>query len=395
MTQNPRDPVVVSAVRTAVTKARKGGFKDTRPDDLLVAAIKGCLERVPGFDPAEIDDVIIGTATPEAEQGMNVARIAALAAGIPDTVPGLTINRFCSSGLQSLAQGAAAIQAGWMDVVLSGGVESMTMIPMGGQKPSPSPAIMAEHPEVYVTMGMTSENVCRRFEVSREDQDAYAVESHRKAAAAIDGGRFVDEIVPVKTRIEQDGQWHEVTIDTDDGVRRDTTLEGLAKLRPAFAKDGASTAGNSSQVSDGAAATLVMAREKAEALGLEILGTLRSYQVVGVPAEIMGIGPAKAIPAALEKAGLQLDDIELFEINEAFASQFLYCGRELGLDLEKVNVNGGAIALGHPLGCTGAKLTATLLHEMKRRDLRYGIVSMCIGGGMGAAAVFEREPASA
>ncbi len=391
MSKNPRDPVVVAAVRTAVTKARKGGFKDTRPDDLLVSAIKGCLDTVPGFDAALIDDVIIGTATPEAEQGMNVARTALLAAGIPDSVPGLTINRFCSSGLQSLAQGAAAIQAGWMDVVLSGGVESMTMLPMGGQKPSPSPAIIEDMPDAYVTMGITSENVCAQFDVPRADQDAYAVESHKKAAAAIDSGRFAEEIVPVDTRVWMNGGWKAVTIDTDDGVRRDTTAAGLARLRPVFAQKGGSTAGNSSQVSDGAAATLVMSREKAEELGLEILGVLRSYQVVGVPAAIMGIGPAKAIPAALDKAGLELSDIDLFEINEAFASQFLYCGRELGLDMDKVNVNGGAIALGHPLGCTGAKLTATLLHEMKRRGDRYGIVSMCIGGGMGAAAVFERE----
>jgi len=395
MTKNPRDPVVVAAVRTPVTKARKGGFKDTRPDDLLIAAIKGVMSKVPDVDPALVDDVIIGTAAPEAEQGMNVARIASLAAGLPDTVPGVTINRFCSSGLQSLAQGAAAIQAGWYDVALTGGMESMTMIPMGGQKPSPNPAVIESHPDIYVTMGITSENVCSRFDVPRAEQDAYAVESHRKAAAAIDGGKFTDEIVPVDTKVFKNGAWHNVTIAMDDGVRRDTSAEGLAKLRAVFAKDGGSTAGNSSQVSDGAAATLVMAREKAEELGLEILGVLRSYKVVGVPADIMGIGPAKAIPAALDKAGLSLDDIDLFEINEAFASQFLYCGRELGLDMDKVNVNGGAIALGHPLGCTGAKLTATLLHEMKRRDSRYGIVSMCIGGGMGAAAVFERESAQA
>jgi len=266
---------------------------------------------------------------------------------------------------------------------------------MGGQKPSPNPAVIESHPDIYVTMGITSENVCSRFDVPRVEQDAYAVESHRKAAAAIDGGKFSDEIVPVDTKVFKNGAWQDVTITMDDGVRRDTSAEGLAKLRAVFAKDGGSTAGNSSQVSDGAAATLVMAREKAEELGLEILGVLRSYKVVGVPADIMGVGPAKAIPAALDKAGLSLEDIDLFEINEAFASQFLYCGRELGLDMDKVNVNGGAIALGHPLGCTGAKLTATLLHEMKRRDSRYGIVSMCIGGGMGAAAVFERESAQA
>ena len=392
MTQNPRDPVVVAAVRTPGTKSRKGGLKDTRPDDLLITALQGLLERVPTFDKSTVADVIIGSATPEGEQGMNIARIAALGAGIPETAPAMTINRFCSSGLQSLAQAAAAIQAGWYDVAVTGGVESMTMIGMGGDRPTPNPRLMREQPEIFVTMGMTSENVAKRFDVSRADQDAFAVTSHQKAAAAIDAGKFADEIVPVKTRVYQDGAWRDVTIDIDDGVRRDTTVEGLARLRPVFAKDGTTTAGNASQTTDGAAATLVMAREEAARQGLTPLATLRSYAVVGVDPEIMGIGPAKAIPAALKKAGLAISDIDLFEINEAFASQAVYCTRELGLDMDKVNVNGGAIALGHPLGCTGAKLTATLLHEMKRRGDRYGVVSMCIGGGMGAAAVFEMEP---
>jgi acetyl-CoA acyltransferase len=391
MSKNPRDPVIVAAVRTPGTKARKGGLKDTRPDDLLITAIEGLLARVPDFDPALIDDVIIGTATPEGEQGMNVARIAALGAGIPDTVPAMTINRFCSSGLQSLAQAGASIQAGWTDVGLTGGVESMSMIGMGGDRPTPNPRLMAERPEIFVTMGMTSENVAQRFDVTRADQDAFAVTSHQKAAKAIAEGRFKNEIIPVETRVYANGSWTDVTIDTDDGVRADTSVAGLARLRPVFAKAGTTTAGNASQVTDGAAATLVMAREKAEELGLSVLGVLRSYVVVGVDPEIMGVGPAKAIPAAVEKAGLAIDDIDLFEINEAFASQAVYCTRLLGLDLAKVNVNGGAIALGHPLGCTGAKLTATLLHEMGRRDNRYGVVSMCIGGGMGAAAVFERE----
>ena len=391
MSKNPRDPVVVAAVRTPVTKSKKGGLKDTRPDDLLMIALKGLLERVPGFDAASIDDVVVGTAMPEGEQGMNVARIASLGAGLPDTVPAMTLNRFCSSGLEALAQAGSNIAAGWYDVAIAAGVESMTMIPMGGDRPSPNPTLMAEQPDIYVTMGMTSENVCSRFGVPRADQDAFAVRSHQKAAAAIAAGRFADEIVPVKTRSFDGTAWKDVTISIDDGVRADTTAEGLGKLRAAFSKTGASTAGNSSQTSDGAAAVLVMAREKAEALGLQPLGVLRSYAVVGVPADIMGIGPAKAIPKALAKAGISVADVDLFEINEAFASQAIYCARELGLDAEKVNVNGGAIALGHPLGCTGAKLTATLLHEMGRRGSRYGIVSMCIGGGMGAAAVFERE----
>jgi len=391
MTQSPRDPVVVAAVRTPVTKAKKGGFKDTRPDDLMMAAIRGLLSKVPDFDTSLVEDVVIGTAFPEAEQGLNIARTVALGAGLPDTVPGLTINRYCSSGLQSLAQAAAQIQAGWIDVALTGGVESMTRIPMGGQKPAPNPVLIKEHPEIFITMGMTSENVCSRFDVSREDQDAFAVQSHKKAAAAIAEGKFTDEIIPVDTRIWKNGAWKDVTIAMDDGVRADSTVEGLAKLRAVFAKNGATTAGNASQMSDGAAATLVMSRAKADELGLESLGTLRSFVVVGVDPSIMGIGPAVAIPKAVEKAGISLDDVEVFEINEAFASQAVYCVRELGIDPERVNPNGGAIALGHPLGCTGAKLTATLLHEMKRRGSRYGVVSMCIGGGMGAAAVFERE----
>ncbi len=389
--KNPRDVVVVAAVRTPVTKAKRGPLKDTRPDDLLITAMKGALARVPALDPAEIGDVVVGTAMPEGEQGMNVARVAALAAGVPNNVPAMTINRFCSSGLQSLAQAAAGIQAGWMDVALTGGVESMSQIPMGGDRPSPNPSLMESAPEIYTPMGITSENVAKRFNVSRQDQDAFAASSHHKAAAAQAAGRFDEEIVPVSTRVFGDGKWKDVVVKADDGVRADTTAQGLGALKPAFAQDGASTAGNSSQVSDGAAATVIMSREKAESLGLTALGVLRAYAVVGVDPEIMGIGPAKAIPAAVAKAGIALSDVDLFEINEAFASQAVYCVRELGIDAEKVNVNGGAIALGHPLGCTGAKLTATLLHEMKRRGSRYGVVSMCIGGGMGAAAVFERE----
>jgi acetyl-CoA acyltransferase len=389
--QNPRDAVIVAAVRTPVTRAKRGGLKDTRPDDLISTAIRGLMARVPGFDPALVDDVVIGTAMPEGEQGMNVARIAGMAAGLPATVPAMTINRFCSSGLQSLAQAAASITAGHYDVAIAGGVESMTQIPMGGDRPSPNPAIMADNPGLYTPMGITSENVAKRFGVSRAEQDAFAASSHAKAAAAIAAGRFADEIVPVSTRVYDNGAWKDVTISIDDGVRADTTAEGLAALKPAFAKDGTTTAGNSSQMSDGAAAVLVMAREVAQAHGLPILGVLRSYAVVGVDPDIMGVGPAHAIPKAVQKAGIAVGDVGVFEINEAFASQAVYCVRELGIDTAKVNRNGGAIALGHPLGCTGAKLTASLLHEMQRTGARYGVVSMCIGGGMGAAAVFERE----
>jgi acetyl-CoA acyltransferase len=383
-----REVVIVSAVRTAVGKAKRGALKDTRPDDMLAAVLKEAVVRAK-IDPARIDDVVVGTATPEAEQGMNVARIASLMAGIPDTVPAMTINRFCSSGLQSLAQGASAIMAGWQDVVLTGGVESMSMLGMGGQKPSPNPKLVAEHPEAYTSMGITAENVASKYEVSRADQDAFAFASHQKAVAAIQAGRFSEEIVPLATRVFVDGKWRDVTVTTDEGPRADTTVEALGKLKPAFKATGSVTAGNSSQMSDGAAATLLASREVAEQLGLPILGKLLSYKVVGVPPEIMGVGPAYAIPAAVEAAGLSISDIGLFEINEAFASQALFSMRHLGLSGDNVNVNGGAIALGHPLGCTGAKLTASLLHEMKRRGVRYGVVSMCIGGGMGAAAVFE------
>ncbi|MFH1469484.1 MAG: thiolase family protein [Pseudomonadota bacterium] len=388
--KNPRDVVVVAAVRTPVTKSGKGSLKDTRPDELLIQCIQGLLARVPGFDPAEIDDVVIGCAFPEGEQGMNVARIAILGAGIPHTVPAMTINRFCSSGLQSLAQAASAITAGWIDCALTGGVESMSLIPMGGQKPSPHPGIMESDPGLYAPMGTTSENVATRYDVSREDQDAFGLRSNERALAALASGAFVDEIVPVKARIFDGKGWTEKVIDTDEGPRA-STLEGMAKLKPVFSTKGRSTAGNSSQTSDGAAANLIMTREKAEKLGLPVLAVFRGYQVAGVKPDEMGVGPAYAIPKLLEKAGMTVDDIDRFELNEAFASQAIYCARKLELDLEKVNVHGGAIALGHPLGCTGAKLTATLLHELKHSGSRFGVVSMCIGGGMGAAGLFERE----
>lgn len=387
-----REVVVVSALRSPIGKGNKGSLKDTRPDDLLGQVVKAVVEQS-GVNPEDIDDLIVGTAMPEAEQGLNVARTVGFLAGLPDSVPGITINRFCSSGLQSIAQGAAAIKAGWQDVVMAGGVESMSLVPMGGQKPSPNPTIMADNPGVFTPMGITAENVANRYEVSRADQDAFAARSHERALAAQAEGKFKDEIVPIHTKVWKDGAWHEIVHEVDEGPRAGSTVDVLAKLRPVFAMKGSVTAGNSSQVSDGAAATLIASREYAEEHGLPILGVLENYQVVGVDPEVMGIGPAVAIPKAVEAAGLTLDDIGLFEVNEAFASQAVYSVRHLGIDLDKVNVNGGAISLGHPLGCTGAKLTATLLHEMRRRGVKYGVVSMCIGGGMGAAAVFRNPDA--
>jgi acetyl-CoA acyltransferase len=380
--------VVTHAHRTAIGKAGRGALAQTRPDELLGQLIEKFVAQTPEVDPATIDDVIIGCAFPEAEQGMNVARLAALRAGLPVEVPGMTVNRFCSSGLQTLASGAAQISAGWAETVLTGGVESMTMVPMGGQKPSPNPYLAEHFPDAYTSMGITSENVAERYDISREDQDAFAVESQRRALAAIAEGRFKEEIVPIE--VELDGRT--LVFETDEGPR-ESTVEGLAKLRPAFKVNGTSTAGNSSQVSDGAAIELLMSAKRAEQAGIEPLGELVGYAVAGVHPDEMGIGPSVAIPKVLEQTGLTVKDIGLIELNEAFASQALYCMRTLELDPEIVNVNGGAIALGHPLGCTGAKLTATLLHEMRRREVEHGIVSMCIGGGMGAAAIF-RNPAA-
>ena len=378
--------VVTHAYRTAVGKSGKGTLRETRPDDLLGRLIEELMTRIPDVDPADIDDVIIGCAFPEGEQGMNVARIAALRAGLPVSVPGMTINRFCSSGLQSLGSGAAQIAAGWSKIVLTGGVESMSLVPMGGQKPSPNPYLANEFIASYDAMGVTSETVAERYDISREDQDAFAVESNRRALEAISEGRFKEEIVPLEVTVGGET----VLFDTDDGPRA-STLEGLGRLRPVFNVNGRSTAGNSSQTSDGAAVELLMSRETAAEYGFEPLGELITYQVAGVHPDEMGIGPTAAIPKALEAAGLTVGDIGLVELNEAFASQALYSMRTVGLDPSIVNVNGGAIALGHPLGCTGAKLTATLLHEMARRDVEYGIVSMCIGGGMGAAGIFRRD----
>ncbi|TCS83758.1 acetyl-CoA C-acetyltransferase [Tepidibacillus fermentans] len=389
-----REAVIVAGVRTAVGKAPRGTLKDTRPDDLGAFVIDELIRRTPGLKLEEIDDVIIGCAFPEAEQGMNIARNIVLRAGLPNTVPGMTVNRYCSSGLQTIAIAAEKIMVGFADVVIAGGVESMSMIPMGGNRPAPNPWLMEHMPEAYMSMGLTAEQVAKRFGVTREEQDAFALKSHQRAAKAIKEGKFKEEIVPIKvtkTTIDEKGKVRkeEVVFDTDEGVRNDTSLGALAKLKPVFMANGTVTAGNSSQTSDGAAAVMMMSREKAEELGLKPIARFVSYAVAGVAPEIMGIGPVKAIPKALKKADLSLEDIDLFELNEAFASQAVYVIRELELDPEKVNVNGGAIALGHPLGCTGAKLTVTLLHELKRRNGRYGVVSMCIGGGMGAAGVFE------
>jgi acetyl-CoA acyltransferase len=387
-----REVAVVSAVRTAVAKAGRGALKDTRPDTVLGLVLAEAVKRS-GVNAADIGDLVVGTAMPEAEQGMNVARTGGFLAGLPDEVPAVTINRFCSSGLQSIAQAASGIIAGWQDVALAGGVESMSVVPMGGQKPSPHPGLMRDRPDAYTPMGITAEHVASRFGVSRADQDAFAYASHQRAIAAITAGRFREEIVPVPTRVFLNDAWRDVSFEIDEGPRADTTIEALGRLKPAFKLGGSVTAGNSSQVSDGAAAAVITERGYAERHGLPLLGLLKTYAVVGVAPDIMGVGPRYAIPKALAQAGLSIDDIGLYEINEAFASQALYCVRELGIDTAKVNVNGGAISLGHPLGCTGAKLTATLLHQMRRDGVRYGVVSMCIGGGMGAAAIFENPAA--
>ena len=384
---------IVAAYRTPGCRANKGKFKDQRPDDLAAAALKGLVERT-GVDPERIDDVILGCAFPEGEQGMNVARIAALKAGLPVAVPAQTVNRFCSSGLQSIALAAERIIAGFADCIVAGGTESMSMVPMGGNKYSANPGLIATWPETYASMGITAELVAAKYGVNREDQDAFALASHQKAAAAIAAGRFADEIIPVEVEsVRVAGtkvQRTTAQVASDDGVRADTTLEGLSRLKPAFKQGGSVTAGNASQMTDGAAAVLVVSETFLKELGKDPLARFVAFGVRGVPPEIMGIGPIEAIPAALKLAGLKQEEIGLIELNEAFAAQSLAVVRELGLDPALVNVNGGAIALGHPLGCTGAKLSATLLHEMARRGTRYGMVSMCIGGGMGAAGIFEK-----
>ncbi|ACH39140.1 thiolase [Citrifermentans bemidjiense Bem] len=387
-----RTAYIVIALRTPATKAYKGKLRQVRPDDLAAAAIKGVIDAT-GIDPAELDDIIIGCAFPEAEQGMNVARIAAFKAGVPYQVPCQTVNRFCSSGLQTIATAAERIMAGFADCIVAGGTESMSLIPMGGNKFSANPGLVHAWPETYASMGITAELMVEKYGVSREDQDAFAAASHQKAAQAIREGRFADEIVPVKAQIcGLDGLKMKCSVEqvsVDDGVRADTTVAALAKLKPAFKANGSVTAGNSSQMTDGAAAALVVSEDFLKRTGLQPMARFVCFAVKGVPPEIMGTGPIEAIPAALKLAGLSLDQVSLFELNEAFAVQSLVCIDELKLDPERVNVNGGAIAMGHPLGCTGTKLTATLLHELRRRKERYGCVSMCIGGGMGAAGIFE------
>ncbi len=384
-----KEAVIVSYARTAFTRAHKGLLKDTRPDHMAAHVIKAALERAPGVPADAIEDVAFGCAMPEGEQGMNVARVAAILAGLPDTVPALTVNRFCSSGVQTVSMIAERIMLGQIDIGIAGGTESMSMVPMSGNKFSASPVVMAEHPEVYSPMGTTAENVASMFHISREDQDAFSLESHLKAAAAADF--LAGEIAPYETEvIDAEGKWHKVVANKDDGPRPDSSVEALGKLRPVFNPKGTITAGNASPLTDGAAALVLMSREKADELGLKPLGYYRAFQVAGVPPEIMGIGPVPAIRKLLAKTGLTIEDIDLFEINEAFASQAKYCRDELGIDPAKLNIHGGAIALGHPLGVSGARLAGTLLRSLEQTGGRYGIVSMCIGGGMGAAALFER-----
>ncbi|WP_027410044.1 acetyl-CoA C-acetyltransferase [Anoxybacillus tepidamans] len=387
-----REAVIVAGARTPVGKAKKGTLAQVRPDDLGALVVKETLKRAGNYQ-GNIDDLIIGCAMPEAEQGLNIARNIGALAGLPYTVPAITINRYCSSGLQAIAYAAERIMLGHSDTIVAGGVESMSLVPMMGHVVRPNVKIAESAPEYYMSMGHTAEQVAAKYGVSREDQDAFAVRSHQRAAKAIHEGKFVEEIVPVEVTIRkiENNKVVEKTVmfSEDEGVRPNTNMETLAKLRPAFAVNGTVTAGNASQTSDGAAAVMVMEREKAESLGLKPLGKIRSFAVAGVPPEVMGIGPVAAVPKALKLAGLEISDIGLFELNEAFASQSIQVIRELGLDEEKVNVNGGAIALGHPLGCTGARLTLSLLHEMRRRNVQFGVVTMCIGGGMGAAGVFE------
>jgi acetyl-CoA acyltransferase len=385
-----RDAVIVSAVRTAVGKAPNGALKTVRPDDMAATVISEALKRAPGLDPGDVDDVILGCAMPEAEQGLNVARIASLRAGIPVSASAVTVNRFCSSGLQAIAYGAERIMCGFGTAVIAGGTESMSLVPMGGNKISPNPSLVDSYPDVYLNTGLVAENHAREHRIPREEQDAFALRSHLRALAAIDAGRFVDEITPLVFDVIESGRRRSVVFAQDEGPRRDTSLEALGRLRAAFHVAGSVTAGNSSQTSDGAAAVVLTSDEFARAHGLRPLARFVTYATAGVEPERFGIGPVPAIRKALKLAGLTLDDIDLVELNEAFAAQALAVLRELPIDADKLNVNGGAIALGHPLGCTGAKLTTSIIYEMQRRQCRYGLVTMCVGGGMGAAGIFER-----
>ena len=388
-----REAVIVSGVRTAIGKAPRGKLRTTRPDDMAATVVREAFQRAGGLKPEDVDDVIIGCAMPEGEQGLNMGRIAALRAGLPNAVTGMTVNRFCASGVQTIALAAQQIRAGWGDCIIAGGAESMSMVPMIGFHFAPNPYLAMEYPSVYLGMGLTAENVAEQYDVSRQAQDEFAYRSHRNALAAIEAGKFRDEIVPLDVNLfemESGGTTEQKYIfNIDEGPRRDTTLEALMNLKPVFRNGGSVTAGNSSQTSDGAGAVVVMSDEKARALGLKPLVKMVSFAVGGVAPELMGIGPVQAIPKALKIAGLELKDIDVFELNEAFAAQAVAVIRQLEIDEDKVNVNGGAIALGHPLGATGAKLTVQLIHEMKRRNLQYGMVTMCIGGGMGAAGIFE------
>jgi acetyl-CoA acyltransferase len=388
-----KDVVIASSVRTPVGRAFKGTLRATRPDELAAIAIKGALERIPQLDPKEIEDVILGCAMPEAEQGMNVARIASLRAGLPVEVSAMTINRFCSSGLQAIAMAAERIMAGGAEVVVAGGTESMSMIPMGGHKISPNPWLVDHYPDAYLSMGLTAERLAQRFGITREQADEFSLQSHQKAMAAIQAGRFADETVPVPVSFTTPNgskpKRQEIVFKTDEGPRADTSLQALLSLKPAFHAKGTVTAGNSSQMSDGAAAAVVISADRAKALGIQPLARYVAFATAGYKPEEMGLGPVYAIPKALKMAGLSLDQIDVIELNEAFAAQSLAVIKEAGLDPQKTNPNGGAIALGHPLGCTGAKLAATIIRELKRRHARYGMVTMCVGGGMGAAGIFE------
>jgi len=384
-----KEAVIVSAVRTAIGRAKRGTLATVRPDDLAAAVIGEVVQRTEGVEPEMVEDVIIGCAMPEAEQGMNVARLSVLRAGFPYTVPAQTVNRFCSSGLQSIAFAAERIMLGFASIIIAGGAESMSMVPMISNKFAPNPWLAANYPEAYLGMGLTAENVVEEFDISREDQDEFGYNSHMRAIAAQDAGKYKDEIMPLEVELVTTHGRQTIIFDADEGPRRGSTLEAMAKLRPVFKQNGTVTAGTSSQMSDGAAAVLVMEREKAESLGLKPLVRFVSYAVGGVRTEVMGIGPVAAVPKALDMAGLGLADMGVIELNEAFAAQSLAVIRELGMDYNKVNVNGGAIALGHPLGCTGNKLTVQIIHEMLREKHRYGMVTMCIGGGMGAAGIFE------